>query len=101
VWGVTLGGAILQNELSKHLPFAFLSQFPQGIAIVYSAIPQIPMLPPQLKGEVHQAFIDSLRPIWQALAAVCGAGLLSTLFMQSLPLNSTTDKVWEPRDIAD
>ena len=98
---MTLGGAILQNKLSKHLPSAFLSQFPQGVAIAYSAIPQIPKLPLPLKDEVHQAFIDSLHPVWQALTAVCGAGLLSTFLMQSLPLHSTTDKEWAPQDVQD
>ena len=96
VWGVALGGAILQNELRNRLPAEFLAQFPQGVAIVYSAIPLISQLPQPLKGQVHQAFIDSLRPVWQALTAVCGVGLLSTLFMRSLPLHATTNDDWVP-----
>ena len=93
---MALGGAILQNELRNRLPAEFLVRFPQGVAIVYSAIPQIPQLTQPLKDQVHQAFIDSLRPVWQALAAICGVGLLSTLFMRSLPLHATTDDDWAP-----
>ncbi|KAF8520691.1 MFS general substrate transporter [Gautieria morchelliformis] len=94
VWGVTIGGAILQNELHRRLPQAFLSKFPQGVAITYSVIPQIRDLPQPLKDEVRQAFIDSLRLIWNVMAGICGLGLLSTLLMKGLPLHATTDEAW-------
>ncbi|KAF8585267.1 MFS general substrate transporter [Ramaria rubella] len=94
VWGITLGGAILQNELHWRLPPEFLSQFPEGVAIAYSVIPQIRSLPQPLKDEVRQAFMDSLRPIWNVLAGVCGLGLLSSLFMKGLPLHTATDDEW-------
>ena len=40
-WGITITSTILQNELKKKLPEAFLSQFPQGLEIAYAAIPII------------------------------------------------------------
>ncbi|KAF8520682.1 MFS general substrate transporter [Gautieria morchelliformis] len=94
VWGVTIGGAILQNELRHRLPEAFLSQFPQGVAITYAVIPQIRDLPEPLKDEVRQAFVDSLRLIWNVMAGISGLGLLSTLLMKGLPLHATTDEAW-------
>ncbi|KAF8532577.1 MFS general substrate transporter [Gautieria morchelliformis] len=94
VWGVTIGGAILQNELHRRLPQTFLSQFPQGVAITYSVIPQIRDLPEPLKDEVRQAFVDSLRLIWNGMAGICGLGLLSTVLMKGLPLHATTDEAW-------
>ncbi|KAF8572598.1 hypothetical protein K439DRAFT_1378099, partial [Ramaria rubella] len=72
VWGVTLGGAILQNQLQRRLPQEFLSQFPE-------------------------AFVDSLRWIWTVVAGVCGLGLLSTFFMKGLPLHTDTDDAWALR----
>jgi len=94
VWGVTVGGAILQNELHRRLPAEFVSQFPEGVAIAYSVIPQIRDLPQPLKDEVRQAFIDSLRLVWKVVAGVCGLGLLSTFLMKGLPLHTVTDEAW-------
>ncbi|KAF8800200.1 MFS general substrate transporter [Phlegmacium glaucopus] len=94
VWGVTLGGAILQNELKQLLPTEFTSQFPQGIEIIYSAIPQIPSLQEPLKTQVQEAFVQSLQLIWKVLAGLCGLGLLSTFLMEGLPLHSVTDEAW-------
>ncbi|KAF8520865.1 MFS general substrate transporter [Hysterangium stoloniferum] len=96
VWGVTLGGAILQNELKLRLPQEFLSQFPQGVAIVYSVIPQIQNLPEPLNDQVRQAFVDSLRRVWITLAAISGLGLFVSLFMRGLPLHKHTDEKWAP-----
>ncbi|KAF8529299.1 MFS general substrate transporter [Hysterangium stoloniferum] len=98
VWGVTLGGAILQNELHHRLPEAFLSEFPQGVAIVYSVIPRIGDLPQPLKDQVKQAFIDSLKKIWIALAVISAFGLFISLFMRGLPLHKVTDESWAPME---
>lgn len=91
---MTLGGAILQNGLRSRLPAAFTSNFPQGIEIVYSAIPQIPSLSEPLKSQVQEAFLDSIRTIWKVLAGLSGLGLISSLFMEGLPLHSVTDETW-------
>ncbi|KAF8529294.1 MFS general substrate transporter [Hysterangium stoloniferum] len=96
VWGVTIGGAILQNELKRRLPQEFLSQSPQGVAIVFSVIPQISNLPEPLNDQVRQAFVDSLRQIWISLAGISGLGLFASLFMRGLPLHKQTDKNWAP-----
>ena len=94
VWGVTIGGAILQNGLKQHLPADFTSHFPQGIEIAYSAIPQIISLQEPLKSQVQQAFVESLRLIWKVLAGLSGAGLLTAFLMEALPLHSVTDEAW-------
>jgi len=97
VWGVTLGGAILQNELLRHLPQEFLDQFPQGVAITYSAIPQIRDLPQPLKDNVREAFAESLSVVWKVVAGVCGAGFVSSFLMRGLPLHTVTDEAWAPK----
>jgi len=100
VWGVVIGGLILQNELNRRLPIEFLDRFPAGtgVSIVYSAIPQISSLAEPLRTQVRVAFIDSLRVIWEVTAAVSGLGLFSTLFMKAYPLHTSTDKQWAPTD---
>ncbi|KIJ48812.1 hypothetical protein M422DRAFT_225924 [Sphaerobolus stellatus SS14] len=98
VWGVTLGGAILQNELQRRLPQEFLDKFPQGVAIVYSVIPSISHLQEPVKSQVRQAFIDSINRIYIALTAISAAGLICSLFMKGLPLNTLTDEEWAPKD---
>lgn len=57
-------------------------------------IPQIRNLPQPLKDEVREAFIESLRLIWNAMAGICGLGLLSTFLMEGLPLHSVVDEEW-------
>ncbi|KAL0946522.1 hypothetical protein HGRIS_012733 [Hohenbuehelia grisea] len=39
VWGVSIGGTILQNKLATTLPADFKAQFPEGGAIAYAIIP--------------------------------------------------------------
>ncbi|KAH9936927.1 iron permease [Amylocystis lapponica] len=95
VWGVTIGGTVLQNELRKNLPPAFLAQFPQGSGIAYATIPAIAGLPEPLKGEVRAAFARSLKTVWEVLVGIAGVGLLSSVFMKGLPLHTSTDKTWE------
>lgn len=94
VWGVTIGGTILQNGLHKRLPEAFLAQLPEGAALAYSAIPLIKDLPEPLGMEVRVAFGDSVQVIWQVIAAVSGLGLLSALLMKGLPLEDKMDEKW-------
>jgi len=99
IWGVTLGGAILQNELAMRLPQEFLAEFPQGVAIIYSAIPIIPNLPEPLKTVVRQAFVESINKIYIVLVAICGVGFASSLLMKGIPLHSYTDDEWAPKDL--
>jgi hypothetical protein len=97
VWGVTVGGAILQNGLLNHLPPGFLIEFPEGTTIAYSAIQQIRDLPQPLKSQVQEAFAKSLAPIWQFVVGVSGVGFVSSLIMRGLPLHTVTDKAWDPQ----
>ncbi|KAF4564077.1 hypothetical protein EYR36_003328 [Pleurotus pulmonarius] len=94
VWGVTIGGTILQNQLTARLPPAFASAFPQGTAIAYAVIPAISALDEPLKSEVRGAFAESLRVLWQVLIGVCGMGLVASLFMRHLPLHTSVDREW-------
>lgn len=95
VWGVTIGGTVLQNQLQKRLPADFVAQFPQGTGIAYATIPLINSLPEPLKTEVRVAFAQSLKVVWEVMVGIAGAGLISSLFMKGLPLHTSTDRSWE------
>jgi len=94
VWGVTIGGTVLQNELQKHLPPAFAAQFPEGTVIAYATIPAISSLPEPMRTEVREAFAASLKVIWEVLLAVAGLGFFSSLLMKAVPLHSAVDDQW-------
>lgn len=94
VWGVTIGGAILQNALHRRLPAEFLAQLPDGAALAYSAIPLIKDLDEPLRTQVREAFADGFKIIWQVMTAVAGLGLISALFMKALPLHTQLDENW-------
>ncbi|KAJ7210523.1 iron permease [Mycena pura] len=102
IWGVTIGGTVLQNELATRLPPAFLAQLPGhgGTQIAFQVIPSIRGLPVPLKDEVRHAFAGSLRVLWNVLVGVSGAGLLASLLMKHLPLHTSVDARWG-RDDAD
>ncbi|KAI0083278.1 hypothetical protein BDY19DRAFT_998697 [Irpex rosettiformis] len=94
VWAITIGGTVLQNQLVKRLPEAFTSQFPQGAALAYASIPIISSLEEPLRSEVRQAFADSIDVIWQVFIGIAGMGLLSSFFMEALPLHTQVDDRW-------
>lgn len=94
VWGVTIGGTILQNQLSSRLPAAFLEQLPQGVGLAFSAIPLIGKLSEPLRSEVRQAFGESIVVIWQVMIGIAALGLLTSLPMKSLPLHTQVDERW-------
>ncbi|KAH0828709.1 major facilitator superfamily domain-containing protein [Lanmaoa asiatica] len=98
VWGITIGSTVLQNELAKKLPASFIQSLPQGTTIMYALIPQLSALPPQTRSEVQVAFASSLAVLWRVSAAISGAGLVASLFMRGLPLNSTLDADWGAQD---
>ncbi|KAG6844975.1 hypothetical protein H0H87_001918 [Tephrocybe sp. NHM501043] len=93
-WGVSIGGAILQNALKKKLPSALVSQFPDSADIAYSIVPTIPMLLDPLKHDVQFGFLRSFRILWIATEVLCALGTLTVLFMKDLPLRKTVDKDW-------
>ncbi|KAG8927324.1 hypothetical protein FRC01_007659 [Tulasnella sp. 417] len=97
-WGVTIGATMLQNELKKKLPRAFLeglsSSAEKGVEIAYAAIPAIRSLEEPMKTEVKQAFAGSLRVIWLVMAGISAAGILLVLGMKELKMHEVTDKDW-------
>ncbi|KAL5495946.1 hypothetical protein ACEPAI_1410 [Sanghuangporus weigelae] len=94
IWGVTVGGTILQNELQKRLPAEFLQKFPEGTSVAYSIIPVIPTLEEPFRTSVRVAFADSLRVFWAVLLAIGAAGFLVSLLMKGLPLHASLDEDW-------
>ncbi|GJE91677.1 MFS general substrate transporter [Phanerochaete sordida] len=100
VWGVTIGTAVLQTQLTKKLPPAFVAQFPGGVSIAYSIIPAIPTLPEPLQSEVKAAFAESVAVIWQVMIGIAGIGFLASLFMKGLPLHTQVDQKWGLEDTA-
>lgn len=94
MWGVTIGGAILQNELAKHLPQEFLASLPAGVAFAFSAVPAIKDLPEPTRTDVRRGFAQSIDVIWYVMTAVAVLGLFSSLFMKALPLHTQMDEKW-------
>ncbi|KAH8101198.1 Mfs1.2 [Cristinia sonorae] len=111
VWGISIGAAILQNELSKRLPsevFSLLltqTSFPNTIGtgpsqsninLAYSIIPLIHTLPSgsPLKHEVRVAFAESVGVIWKTMTGIVGIGLLASLIMRDVPMHRYVDERW-------
>ncbi|KAL7279441.1 hypothetical protein ACG7TL_007283 [Trametes sanguinea] len=90
-WGVTIGATILQNELKRRLPAAFLQQFPDGIEIAYAVIPVIPDLEEPLRTEVRVAFAESMATIWKVLTGISAAGFVTMLLIREVPMQTYTD----------
>nr|VWO95841.1 N-acyl homoserine lactonase (AHL-lactonase) (Acyl-homoserine lactonase) (EC [Ganoderma boninense] len=98
VWGVTIGATVLQNELQQRVPASFLEEFPEGVAIAYALIPQIPSLSEPLKSGIQEAFSRSLQVVWEVLIGISTIGFLSSLLMKGLPLQTTLDENWMLED---
>ena len=90
-WGITIASTVLQNQLKKKLPEAFVQQFPSGSEIAYAAIPFISNLQEPLRSEVRAAFADSLSVVWKVMAGVGGLGLLSVAIMKEVPMLAVID----------
>ncbi|KAI0656495.1 iron permease [Cubamyces menziesii] len=90
-WGLTISATILQNELKKNLPAAFVTQFPEGVEIAYASIPLIPSLAEPLRTEVRVAFAASLSVVWKAMAGFAGGGFLTLLLLKEIPMHTETD----------
>ncbi|KAF7303486.1 MFS general substrate transporter [Mycena indigotica] len=91
IWGVTIGGTILQNKLTSTLPDSFLAEFPGGTQIAFAIIPSLGGLPPPLRAAVRDSFAHAFRLLWRVLAGLGGAGLLSSLVMKGLRLHTEVD----------
>ncbi|KAJ7074727.1 MFS general substrate transporter [Mycena amicta] len=90
VWGLTIGGTILNNQLAARLP----SWAPPEAYHAYSLGRQVARFPP----EVQKAFAESLGVMWGVLAGLAGVGLVASLCMKGLPLHSRLDENWTLQD---
>ncbi|KAJ7762782.1 iron permease [Mycena maculata] len=91
-WGITISSTVLQNMLEKKLPAEFVAQFPAGFEIAYAAIPAIKLLEEPLRKQVQAAFADSMAVIWQVMIGIAGLGLLFSLLMAEVPMDTTVDE---------
>ncbi|KAF7329101.1 MFS general substrate transporter [Mycena kentingensis (nom. inval.)] len=82
VWGLTIGGAVLDNQ--------FAARVPAGVYHTYALTPETSQLP----SNVQNAFAESLGFVWAVLAGLAGIGLFASLWMDGLPLHSTLDENW-------
>jgi hypothetical protein len=96
VWGITIGGAVLQNELKRRVPADVLAQIPGAVAgsLQYALIPVIKDLPGPVRDDVRAAFAESLRIVWCVFVGIAALGLLSSIPMRGLPLHTSTDAKW-------
>ncbi|KAF7308140.1 MFS general substrate transporter [Mycena chlorophos] len=105
IWGVTIGGAILQNRLVARLPASFVAQFPasgnSATELAFEVIPLIRTLPQPLQDEVRQAFASAFSVVWFVLAGVAGLGLLISFAMKGLPLHTQMDEAYGRADAGD
>ncbi|KAF9018941.1 MFS general substrate transporter [Hymenopellis radicata] len=97
VWGVTIGSAVLQNELQRRLSRTlpeFFASHPEGVTIAYALIPSIRGMDESLRSSVQTAFAESLKVLWEVLIGIAALGWLVSLLMKGLPLHSYTDERW-------
>ncbi|KAJ7625659.1 MFS general substrate transporter [Roridomyces roridus] len=95
-WGVSIGGAILQNTLQSQLPDQVTGTLPSsGTAIAYAIIPLLSSLPQGLKAQVESIFVQSFRQVWTTLVVLAGVGLCTFVLIKDIPLRTTTDKKWD------
>jgi hypothetical protein len=90
IWGITTGGAIIQNELKNRLPTSFLTQFSQGVEIAFETIPIIPSLNQLLKDDVRNTFGIALKVVWQVVLGISIAGMLCNIGVKQLKLHTRT-----------
>ena len=74
------------------LPEAYLQSLPQGVELSYGAIPEISTLAEPLRSQVRDAFAGSLVVLWQVLLGISALGLLSTLLMKEVPMQTVSDE---------
>lgn len=94
VWGIAIGGAVLQNQLHHKLPEDFVESLPSGVALAFSAIPEIAKLQDPVRSQVEKAFGEAFSVIWQVMAGITAIGLIASVFMKALPLHTQVDERW-------
>jgi hypothetical protein len=95
IWAITIGGSVLQNELSKRVNLTDLGALGTGESLLYSAIPSLHKLPQDILPVVQEAFAQSLQTLWYMRVGTAGFGLLISLAMREVPLHSKVDEKWD------
>ncbi|KAF9817410.1 hypothetical protein IEO21_03464 [Rhodonia placenta] len=93
-WGTVVGGTVLQDTLRARLPAALLADVPAGAQLAYALIPAVAGLEEPLRGEVRAAFAESTARIWRVMIGMSGAGLLTCILMQEVPMRRALDEQW-------
>ncbi|KAH9859176.1 Mfs1.1 [Lenzites betulinus] len=94
IWGVTVGGALLQNQLRTHIPASVQAALPGLNSIAYAVIPLVPDMAQPEKDQTRRAFALALRTLWRVAIGVAGVGMLASLPMRALPLHTHKDESW-------
>lgn len=100
-WGIAIAGTILQNDLRRRLPESVTSSYSSRTSLVYKVISTISSMSEPTKGEVRQAFLESMRTVWIVMAALAGVGFLTFFGTKDLPLHTKTDKKWDMQQTKD
>jgi len=90
--GITLGSAILQNELKRKLPVTFLDQF--RVEAAYALIPFTKVLEEPMKSDVRIAYADGTQGVWLVTVALSIVGFLCVFAIKELKMPEVTDEVW-------
>lgn len=92
IWGVTIGGAVLQNVLRSNLPTTVVSQLPDNLQgdVAYAAIAIIKSLPTDIQTEVRVVFAEAMKELWEVMVGIAGAGLLVALAMGDVKMHKHT-----------
>jgi ABC-type uncharacterized transport system YnjBCD permease subunit len=91
VWGVTIGGTILQNALLKKLPAAVLATS-GSTAVAFQLVAVVRDLPHPLRDEVRRAFAESLVEVWHTMTGIAGIGLMACVLMRGISLDGMYGK---------
>ncbi|EJD41683.1 MFS general substrate transporter [Auricularia subglabra TFB-10046 SS5] len=86
-WGLTIGSAILQNQLHRFARPGLPHFGP-------STIPDMTSFPIEDQREMQYAYARSLETLWRVLVGVSGLGLLSLALMRDIPLLAVVNEDW-------
>lgn len=87
--GITLGTAILQNELKRRLPKEFLEEFGNGVEGAYGLVEVVRTLDEPMRGEVQGAYAEGTRGVWLVMVVVAALGGLCVLATKEIkPVDS-------------